>query len=56
MTAMDYAIELDRVDAQMDALMVQLTDLEKLRKYLWTQWNYQKKREAEHEQQLEMAM
>lgn len=56
MTAMDYAIAIDRVNAQLDSLMVQITDLEKLRNYLLTQWNYQKKKESEHEQQLELAI
>lgn len=56
MTAMDYAIAIDRVNAQLDSLMIQITDLEKLRNYLLTQWNYQKKKESEHEQQLELAI
>ena len=56
MTAIEYAKEIDKVDAQIDALMLKLADLEGLRQYLWTQWNYQKKREGQHEQQLEIAV
>lgn len=52
MKSIDYANQLDAIDNQIDEIILLLTDLEQCRQRIWTQWNLEKRKEAEHEQQL----
>jgi len=56
MKAIDYANQLDAIDNQIDELMLLLIDLEQRRQRVWTQWNLEKRKEAEHEQQLRLDL
>lgn len=56
MKAIDYANQLDAIDNQIDEIMLMLTDLEQRRQRVWTQWNLEKRKEAEHEQQLRLDL